>query len=174
MFAAQGTPTAAEGPPPEICAEDDYENYAEVQEFPKGWGAWMVQPLASEKEGRILYLVTITLKPDECIPFKSEANQKDGGVVLIVHQGNIAYVAKEHPASPGAVVEHGALDSRNAGTSEVVSFGTEVQVKPDEWISQNAQVWFTYWNTSKTREAVIWKVVWAPPNQEDGCGGDCK
>ncbi len=170
---AEATPVAHSDPPPELCSQDAYSDYEKVKEFPIGWDAWTVQPLDNVDE-RILYFVTITLEPGKCIPFRSGANQKDGAVILIVNQGNIAYVAEPHADSPGATVKHGVLDELGAGSSTDVAFGAEVQVKPDEWISQDAQVWSTFWNTSKSRDAEIWKVVWAPPVDIEGCGGDCK
>ena len=170
---AEATPVAYSDPPAEICSQEEYSGYLEVKESPIGWDAWMVQPLENVDE-RILYFVTITLEPGKCIPYRSGANQKDGAVILIVHQGNIAFVAQKRADSPDATVQHGVLDDQGAGTSTDVDFGTEVQVGQDEWISQDAQVWFTFWNTSDTEDVEIWKVVWAPPSEKEGCGGDCK
>lgn len=167
------TPVADAEPPAERCTREEFSGFLEVQEFPIGWDSWMVVPLENVDE-RILYFVTVTLEPGKCIPFRSGANQKDGAVILIVHRGNIAFVAEEHEDVPGATVKHGMLDALGAGTSTDVAFGTEVQVGPDEWISQDAQVWFTFWNTSDTEDVEIWKVVWAPPSEKEGCGGDCK
>lgn len=170
---AEATPVAYIDPPEERCSQEEYSGYLEVKEFPVGWDAWMVQPLENVDE-RILYFVTIALEPGKCIPFRSGANQKDGAVILIVHQGNVAFVAEKNESAPDATVEHGVLVAGEAGKSSPVDFGTEVQVGPDEWISQDAQVWFTYWNTSDTEKAELWKVVWAPPSEQEGCGGDCK
>lgn len=167
------TPVAYTDPPEDVCTQDEFSGYLEVKEFPIGWDAWMVEPKENVGQ-RILYLVTITLEPGKCIPYRSGANQKDGAVILVVHQGNIAFIAQKHAGSPNATVQHGMLDDQGAGTATDVAFGTEVQVGPDEWISQNAQVWFTYWNTSTTETVEIWKVVWAPPSEIEGCGGDCK
>ena len=171
---AQATPSPSHPQPAETCADGTWENWADVEEFPLGRSSWSVDPLHSNK-GRPLYFVTITLQPGECIPYESGSNQKDGAVILIVHEGEIEFTAQPfYLDEPEAAVEHGVLDEDGEGVGEVIPFGTPQRVGENEWVSQNTRVWFTFRNTSTTDEAEIWKVVWANYTGGDGCGGNCK
>ena len=171
---ALATPAPSHPQPDETCAEGSYENWKDVEEFPLGRASWAVDPLESN-HGRPLYFVTITLKPGECIPYESGSNQKDGAVILIVHDGEIEFTAEPfYLDEPEAAVEYGVLDEDDEGVGEPLAFGTPQVVGENEWVSQNTRVWFTFRNTSSTDEAEIWKVVWANYTDPDGCGGNCK
>jgi hypothetical protein len=177
MTIRAATPVPLTSPPPEICTEDQFSNWENVSEEPDGKHEWEVHPLDSPgvEPERTLYLVIITLEPGKCIPFGSPANQKNGAVILILHQGEIIYSAQPDADAPGAVVQVGDPDGPGDHPGVTVPFGSQQHLTvPGQWISQNDQVWFTYWNPSTTEPAVIWKVVWATPIPTTGCGGDCK
>jgi hypothetical protein len=173
---AAATPTSFVDPPPEICTPTEFAGFETVSEKPPGKEEWMVRPLDPSPDAptRLLYLVVITLEPGKCIPYASLANQKDGAIVLIVHEGEIEFTAQLNANVPAAQVYFGNLGGPGEDPGTPVAFGTTVTVVPDEWVSQDDQVWFTYKNPSATEDAVIWKVVWADPVPLQGCGGDCK
>jgi hypothetical protein len=170
------TPTLFSAPPTELCTAAEYSGWETVPETPPGKEEWEVLPLdqPTEPPERILYLVVITLGPGKCIPYASPANQKNGAIVLVVQSGEIEFTAQASTDAPTAKVYFGDPDGpgENPGTSFM--FGTTKHVGPNQWVSQDDRVWFTYKNPSTVDDAVIWKVVWADRVPDEGCGGDCK
>ena len=169
---AAGTPVAFSQPPEELCTEEEFSGWDSVAEFPKGKSEWQVTP-AQASGNKVLYFVVITLEPGKCIPYASPANQKFGAVILIVNQGTIEFTAQPNTIAPTAEAQFGDPDGDGEHPGTRVDFGETIEVTKDQWVSQTAQVWFTYKNIG-TEDAIIWKVVWADPITMAGCAGDCK
>jgi hypothetical protein len=162
--------------PEEVCNDAESDGWQYVNEVPVGWSEWAVRPLDSSAAGeeRDLYLVIITLGPGKCIPFSSPSNQKDGGVLLILQEGEITFTWQPHPDAPGAAVEMGGLNGAEDNPPSAIAPGEEHTLNQrGQWISQDDLIYFTYENRGAFN-AVIWKVVWAPPPVAQGCAGDCK
>jgi hypothetical protein len=139
--------------------------------FPVFVSATSGAPPTIEESDRELYLVVITLRPGECIPFDAPGNQKDGAVIWTVQQGKVQYawkMASDTPPGVTPVVETGN-SLRNLGK---VREGDVKTLYPGDWITQDQRITVSYRNIGG-EAAVILKAVYAVP-EGGGCPGDCR
>lgn len=183
LGAQEGTPSSLATPDAGgLCVNGEGENWSSVDVQPPGQYDASVRPATTVASTgyRVLYLVVITLPPDQCMPYSALGNQKDGAIVLMVQQGSIEY--QWEPLASGLqessfppVVRGDATGLASAppgGEAGEVLAGTPQTLNTGDWITQNQDVKFSYRNVGSD-SAVILKAVWAV-DRAGGCGGGCK
>jgi hypothetical protein len=182
LGAQGGTPSPLATPETDgLCINDEGDNWQTVDVQPPGQYTSSVLPVTTALTPgvRLLYLVVITLPPDQCMPYSALGNQKDGAIVMLVQQGTITF--QWEPLETGIEGENPAVERGDAtglapappgGQAGEVPERTLQTLVPGDWITQNQEVRFSYRNAGSDN-AVILKAVWAE-DIPGGCGGGCR
>lgn len=177
--AQDGTATPEPTPPAELCAAGagaPWESRIDVR--PPQADAALTFPLdltddpADTEDTRLFYLVVWTLQPGTCVPYASEANSKDGAVILLVQQGIVEYTWQPYPGSSGQVL-WGRTAIEGVDDGETLDPGDTLTLYPGDWVVQDDRTWFTF-SSVGGESAVVVKAVFAKPPVDIGCAGGCK